>query len=1514
MNRQKLQCIFVHLHTHSDCSSIRLLDSINKIDKMIEYVDSIGQKSFALTDHECISNHVKYLTLVNEMKAEGKISKDFKPILGNEIYLVDENEMWDRVNSNERVKFHHFLLIAKDSIGHGFLRKLSTRAWERMFSYKNMERVPTFYTDMEEVIGESKGHLIGSTACLGGYFPLNVLNMINSENEDEIMEYKIKIHDFITWCINIFGKEDFYIEIQPSLMEEQIEFNKQAIRIANAYGLKYIITTDAHYLTKEDRPIHAAYLTSDEDGASNREVDSFYSSTHFFNVDEIFENMDYLLDDEIENGILATQEIFNKITDDYDLFHKQEIPKIDLQNECKWYKNEEILNEMEKYENIKKMIYSNEKYDRYLISLIQRGINSKISKNKYKETFERIDTEIKEIIGISKAKDEPVSSYFTTMEKNIEIIWDNAESLVMPSRGSAAGYIINYLLGITQINPLEQGVVMPHWRFISAERPDFPDIDIDYSSYKRDRVFKEILEYYKSIGGDVVRVCTFGTKTSKSAILTACRGLNINSDIGVYLSALIPVERGKVWSLSDCYYGNEKKNRVCVTEFKNIVDEYKSKNLLGVALGIEGLIDKRSSHACFDKETLITTSEGLKRIIDVNEGDLVLTHKNRFKPVVDTIVTKTNEEYTVYPSSSFPLKVTGNHPFLVRERLDSRKKIFSQPKWKSVCDLNLNNDYVGMLISDFNLTNKINNDDFYFEDNYIWTRIRKIEKENINDKSMYNLTVLDDSSYVANGVAVHNCGILIVNKDFTEKNAIMRTPSGERVSQFDLHDSELCGNIKYDFLNTKTCSMIQKTLEMLVENNKIEWQGSLRRTYDKYLHPSVINKDDDRLWTKLNNGELISAFQFDSDVGEQALKSIKPTNLLEAAAGNTLMRLMSEEGKEQPLDMYVRYKNDINEWYKDMRDYGLKDAEIELMKEHLLEDYGVCATQEKMMLISMDERIAGFNVVQSNELRKSVAKKKDKLMEKSKKLLYELAEKNNISKKLVDYVWEEQVSMQKGYSFSILHTIGYTWILVQQLNLILYYPPIYWNTAVLLVESGALGQDGVAEEDKKEKTTNYGTVAKAIGMMQDKNVKIELPDINTSMLGFSPNEKDDEIMFGFKGIMTLNNETAKLIIENRPFKSVKDFYERMVLEKRKVTCSTGKVQNKSLVSESQLIMLIKSGAFDKVENIGRTQILLNYLKMKNPYKHKLSGKMINNVIEMGIVPSNLKDELRLYKFREFIKTLPKKQDDEVKTIKWHKLFIKDNEELTAYTVNFFNEHFINEMTENKDYKYDNNGNLLVALGTQRKGSFEEVYKNKIKELNEWLETEECIKMYNQNKFEEIKDATMSGNISTWEMESMNYYYHEHELMNVDKEMYQIVNYNELSEEPTIVGFTKYKEKRYPKFELHRIVGTVLDKDKNRHTITVLTPSGVVTVKFYSGQFSFYDKQISRQEGDKKITLEDGWFKRGSKLLITGYRRGDQFKPKKYTGSIFPHTLQKILKIENDGSLILQNERFREEDV
>ena len=491
----------VSLHTHDEKSNFRLLDSTNKIEDMILHVaNNLGQNAMALTNHETIAGHPEFLQAVERFKSEGKIPQDWKPILGNEIYLVDQEDYEQACETNKSIRYYHFLLLSKNKEGHEQLRQMSSRAWLRAKMIRGMERTPTFYKDMEEIIGQNKGNIIGSTACLGSrfsrlslnfaqmeqileqgyyvdYFTKQEVRMSKEEAEAKREELRIEIDQFLNWCLDLF-ENDFYIEVQPSQMQDQIMYNKVAQRIAKAYGIPMIVTTDAHYLTKEDRPIHEAFLTSDEDGGGNREVADFYSTTYFFTSEEIHEMLDYLGYDEVEEMINNTKAIADKV-EIYSLEHNQVIPKIPLPNEEEWDKSKhgaiyEALNKVPyHFPSVFEMINSKEIYDRYLVHQCFNGLVDRIKVEDYPEYLVRLNLEFEEVLGVSKAKQEPISSYFITMQKIIDIIWETG-SIVGTGRGSAGCFLTNYLLQIVQIDPLRQGVKLEHWRFLHKSKIEIP--------------------------------------------------------------------------------------------------------------------------------------------------------------------------------------------------------------------------------------------------------------------------------------------------------------------------------------------------------------------------------------------------------------------------------------------------------------------------------------------------------------------------------------------------------------------------------------------------------------------------------------------------------------------------------------------------------------------------------------------------------------------------------------------------------------------------------------------------------------------------------------------------------------------------------------------------------------------------------------------------------------------------------------------------------------------------------
>ena len=196
-------------------------------------------------------------------------------------------------------------------------------------------------------------------------------------------------------------------------------------------------------------------------------------------------------------------------------------------------------------------------------------------------------------------------------------------------------------------------------------------------------------------------------------------------------------------------------------------------------------------------------------------------------------------------------------------------------------------------------------------------------------------------------------------------------------------------------------------------------------------------------------------------------------------------------------------------------------------------------------------------------------------------------------------------------------------------------------------------------------------------------------------------------------------------------------------------------------------------------------------------------------------------------------------------------------------------------------------------------------------VREWLSNnhDKILDDYNTFIFKQEWDKYADGNISTWEMESLCFYYHEHELAKVNKSLYGISNFASLPESPEIEKVFKKGDATIPIYKLTKIVGTVIAKDKAKSNISLLTTDGVVNVRFRKEYFSLFDKQISerKSDGTKKI-MEKTWFGRGSMLMLTGYRRDDEFVTKKYA-STPTHQLYKIEKITKDGELELKDGRY-----
>jgi len=458
------------------------------------------------------------------------------------------------------------------------------------------------------------------------------------------------------------------------------------------------------------------------------------------------------------------------------------------------------------------------------------------------------------------------------------------------------------------------------------------------------------------------------------------------------------------------------------------------------------------------------------------------------------------------------------------------------------------------------------------------------------------------------------------------------------------------------------------------------------------------------------------------------------------------------------------------------------------------------------------------------------------------------------------------------------------------MNLFHHYPHIYWQTACLTVNASA------NEDNDDNKSTNYGKVASAIGGMQSQGVRIALPDINHARFGFTPDAQNNQIIFGLKGLVGIGDDAVKQIIERRPYSSLTDFY-----------------QKNSDIKTASLITLVKAGCFDSLEHVSRSQIMQQLLTLiaqdKVEAKTSLDFKNFSAITSlMGFVPAKYQFACRVHSFRSYI---------------FKPAFLHSNKpksyRLDQTAQIFFENELTKFFSEGQDYDYD--GDMLIVYHAK----FEKQYKRIIEELSAWIKNPVTLERFNYQKRLEfaadLETKYCSGNLPKWEMDSLSFYYTDHELSDINRYMYNISFFSALPETPVVIGTDNRVDRKtgntfsWDRYQLYRIAGTVLDRDNNKHTITLLTTDGVVTVKLYAGAYAHYNKQVFElsQDGTKTV-LEKSWFTRGNKLLITGIRRGDNFIPKKYADSIFNHTICLIDQVNADGSLNLSLERMGNEDI
>lgn len=1250
IDKQELkQFGFAGLHNHTDMgSNLRFLDASETVYEVINYAHELGYNAISLTEHESLSSHMYAEDYFHQNQDR---LGDMKLILGDEIYLVDQNKMQKAEEDNQRFRFNHFLLNALDKKGHVFLQKLSTQAWKNWHNYRGAERVPTFYTDVEKLMSEDdyKGHIIASTACLGGQFAQDILGFHSTKDQ----RYLEDADNFIQWLVNLFGEDNVKLEIMPSHHQEQLIVNDYIKRYCAEHGLKYIVTLDSHYLNPEQREIHTTLLKSRD---PDRDVTA-YDSAYMMSVEELFEYFD---DDTLTEAFKNLQEIVDRVQD-YTFEHTPIVPHSRIPEFNHVNLSDFGLDNTTQYVNIKAFVEDDEISNQYYMKLILDGFH-KHNLPLNDQYLSRVDLEVGELIKISKTIEQPMSSYFLAMQDFVGLMWD--KSIVGPGRGSSSAWLTNYLLGLTQIDAVKYD--MPYYRFLSSERvsenkaDQYPDIDVDSSGFRR----QEVVEHIKDVYGHnkVLNMCTFSTIATRSAILTACRGLGIANEEADYIVSLLPSEGGKELDLMDALEGNEKK-------------------------GLEP-----------DKKMLA--------------------------------------------------------------------EMRSYPKLKLVAE------------------------------------------------GLYGLVI---------GRSQHASAVIVANDDFTNLNAMMKTSKGLDVTQFDAVYTERAGYIKFDFLSLDAIDRLQVAFDLLLDDKKIEWQGDLRSTYEKYFAPDKLNFDNQDMYQMLFNGDVINAFQFSSETGWKSLRRANARTFMDLVSVNGLMRLRSD-GEEQPLDKYLRFRDNPGSWENEMVQAGLSEKERQTLHS-LLDVYnGICLTQETLMKMSMDKDIAGFSLQQANKLRKAIAKKDPKKQEQQYEIIMKQGVENGVRPEFLNYVWTNCFMLQKGYAFSYPHALPYSTILITEMNICYRYGVLFWQTACLSVNAKTYG-------DSYE-NPNYAKVAKAIGELPPHVVLP--PDINNSMLWFKPYKMG--ILYGLNAIAGIGRSELESIIKHRPFSSFDDFLQKTNGE----------------ITDRKVLALIKSGAFDSFEP-DRVKLMQNYVVRIFPPKKKLTTVAIPKIYHA--IPDQYRKQMNAYMLYDRTK---KGSTDKKIVDATMKLIIPQVEEFEG---------------GKSDDLWNWDGQTLT-IDKKRVKKWLDKY---IVDLKEWLKTPEACEIKANTERSEYWKNYCNGNVESWEFEALHMYTEKHEL-DVSGLHYKFnyQTFNELPEHPEIKGYSNWGGRQYPQYDHTIIAGTVLDKDNNKGIVNILTPNGVANVRVGRKRFGKYNKKIMEGSGKDRHCVDASWFEKGTKLLCVGYRRENDF--------------------------------------
>ena len=517
---------FTHLHVHTEYS---LLDGFSRIDQLLDRCKELNMDSIAITDHGQMYGVIEFYK-----KAK---ARNIKPIIGCEVY-ISENDYIKKDPSNRR--YYHLILLAKNNEGYKNLLKIVSEAYVNGFYYK-----PRINLDY---IKEHKDGLVALSACLNGEVSQRILENDIKRAYETAQKYK-----------DIFGKENYYLEVQNHGLREQRQVNEVLNKIHKDLDIELVATNDVHYINKEDAYyqdvllcVQTGSLIKDED-RMKMPADEFYLKSGD-QMRSIFKDYDRAIENTNKIAEMCNVEID---------FHTPHLPY--------FIKLPENTTNLE-----------------YLTNLVDQGLAKK---------YEKLTDEIK-----SRAQKEITVINNMGYVDYFLIVWDfvkyakDHDIAVGPGRGSAAGSIISYALDITQIDPIKYNLIFE--RFLNPERVSMPDIDIDFDYVRRD----EVVEYVNDLYGrdHVSQIVTFGRMQARNAIRDVGRVLDISYGKVDRIAKLVPqvinmtLDRALVESdkFREAYQSDAESKRLIDTARKlEALPRHTSIHAAGVVMSKEVLTD-----------------------------------------------------------------------------------------------------------------------------------------------------------------------------------------------------------------------------------------------------------------------------------------------------------------------------------------------------------------------------------------------------------------------------------------------------------------------------------------------------------------------------------------------------------------------------------------------------------------------------------------------------------------------------------------------------------------------------------------------------------------------------------------------------------------------------------------------------------------------------------------------------------------------------------------------------------